>query len=101
MVYFNMHGSTIKLAGGSSGCGTLIVEGNLNVNGGFLWYGPVIVTGTITFSGGGDKNITGGVMSGSTVESADIGGNIYILYCSIAIKKQTDDLPSVLLNWKD
>ncbi len=101
VVYFNAHGSTVKLTGGSSGCGVLMVEGNLEANGGFNWNGLILVTGSVTFLGGGNKNITGGVMSGSKVDSDTIGGNITIIYCSTAIKQQTTDLPSILLNWKD
>ena len=101
VVYFNAHGSTVKLTGGSSGCGVLMVEGNLEANGGFNWNGLILVTGSVTFLGGGNKNITGGLMSGSKVDSDTIGGNITIIYCSTAIKQQTTDLPSILLNWKD
>ncbi|MDP2907164.1 MAG: pilus assembly PilX N-terminal domain-containing protein [Nanoarchaeota archaeon] len=101
IVYFNAHGSTVKLTGGSSGCGVLMIDGNLEANGGFNWNGLILVTGSVTFLGGGNKNITGGVMSNSKVDSDTIGGNITIIYCSTAVKNQTDDLPSVLLNWKD
>ena len=84
IVYFNMGGNkTLKLAGGSHGAGILLVDGNLEINGGFKWYGLIIVMGALDFTGGGEKNITGGVMSGesATVE-VDIGGNAGIINCS-------------------
>jgi hypothetical protein len=31
------------------------VEGDLSVNGGFQWYGVVVVTGSITFLGGEER----------------------------------------------
>lgn len=101
IVYFNMHDATLKLTGGTSGCGTLIVDGNLEATGGFNWHGLILVKGSVKLSGGGDKNITGGIMSGSTVSDDTISGNIVIFYCSMAVKTQTNGLPPVLLNWKD
>ena len=52
VVYFNTHSTYVTLTGGSSGCGVLLVEGDLAVHGGFKWYGVVLVTGSITFLGG-------------------------------------------------
>ena len=84
VVYFNMNTvNTIKLAGGSHGAGILLVDGNLEINGGFTWYGIIIVTGALTFTGGGEKNITGGVFAGEmTSVEVEISGNTAILYCS-------------------
>jgi hypothetical protein len=83
VVYYDMKGKWLKLAGGSHGAGILMVKGNLEVNGGFNWYGIILVTGIVKFTGGGEKNITGGVISGgsSSVE-IDVGGDLAILYCS-------------------
>jgi len=33
VVYFNMNGNTLKLAGGSKGAGILLVDGNLDLSG--------------------------------------------------------------------
>jgi hypothetical protein len=79
IVYFT---KSVKLSGGTTGCGILIVEGDLDLSGGFLWHGIVIVTGAITFSGGGEKNITGSVLSGSEMETDKITGDMVILFCS-------------------
>ena len=104
VVYFNMNGDkTVKLAGSSHGTGLLIVNGNLELNGGFTWYGLIVVTGSLTFSGGGEKNITGGAMAGETaVVNTDVGGNISILYCSEAIKRLKGGLPPFrITQWRE
>lgn len=100
VVYFNAPGSTIKLTG-ASGCGILAVNGNLEANGGFSWHGLIVVTGSIKFSGGGEKNITGGVIAGTEVSDNTISGNMVIIYCSTAIRMQTSNLPPIVLSWAE
>ncbi|MCK9365161.1 MAG: pilus assembly PilX N-terminal domain-containing protein [Syntrophales bacterium] len=104
IVYYNTEGTDIQLSGGVSGCGMLLVEGNLKMVGGFSWYGLILTTGSMTLLGGGDKNITGSVLSGSSASNAEddvIGGNTNIIYCSSAVQDQTNFLPLQLLSWKD
>lgn len=74
---------TIKL-NGAKGSGILLVNGDLELGGGFQWYGIVVVTGSIKFAGGGQAiTITGGVLAGKDASAdSDISGNINILYCS-------------------
>jgi hypothetical protein len=104
IVYFNMNGNkTLKLAGGSHGAGILLVDGNLELNGEFLWYGLIIVTGALDFTGGGEKNVTGGVMAGeSATIQVDVGGNAGIIYCS-TIQNQVKDrvTPLRVVRWRD
>ncbi len=104
IVYFNMHGDkTLKLAGQSHGAGILLVDGNLELNGGFTWYGVIIVTGALDYTGGGEKNITGGVLTGdATTLQIDLGGNAGILYCSeVADKLKMLVSPLRMTRWKD
>lgn len=109
IVYYNMNDtSSIKLSGGSSGCGILLVDGDLDVQGGFRWYGLVMVTGSVTFTGGGSekKNITGGVIAGNEVDASLFdsnvaGGSISLVYCSAAINNLTENQPFKRLNWKE
>ncbi len=75
------------------------MEGDLALHGGFQWYGPILVTGSITFTGGGGKNLTGAVLAGGTVSADLVGGDANIVYCSQAVKDQTDYLPLVTLRW--
>jgi hypothetical protein len=102
-VYFNMEGTTLKLAGGSHGAGLLLVDGNLEINGGFRWYGVIIVKGALTYSGGGEKNITGAVLSGdSATLEVDVGGNIGILYCSEALRRLREWAPPLRIAlWRE
>ena len=104
IVYFNMNGTnTLKLTGGTTGAGILLVDGNLEINGGFKWYGLVIVTGSVDYTGGGEKNVTGGVMSGesATVE-VDVGGNAGIIYCSSVSNSLKNKVsPYRVTRWRD
>jgi hypothetical protein len=100
-VYFK---NDVHLTGQSQGCGLLLVEGDLEVNGGFQWRGIVIATGEITFSGkGGDsKKVTGGMISGGSVDAdVTIGGSAEILYCSSVENEITKKLPMRYLSWRD
>jgi Tfp pilus assembly protein PilX len=103
IVYYNTHGTYIKLAGGSSGCGILLVDGDLEVNGGFAWNGIIIVTGSAKYTGGGNetKQITGGLLSGGTVDADVVGGNTNIVYCSSTVENQTNSMPLRSLSWRD
>jgi Tfp pilus assembly protein PilX len=102
IVYYNTSGTYIKLAGGSTGCGILLVDGDLEVNGGFSWHGVIVVTGSIKYAGGGNKQVTGGMLSGGTVDAeVEVGGNANIVYCSSAVNSQTVNLPLRVLSWKD
>jgi hypothetical protein len=75
-----------------------LVDGDLNVNGGFQWYGIILVTGSVVFSGGGEKNVTGGILAGGTVSADVVGGDASIVYCSQA-GNQPNDLPLITLRW--
>jgi len=103
-VYYNMNGKSLKLAGGTQGCGILLVDGDLEINGGFSWYGPVLVTGSITYTGGGNKNVSGALIAGDSltahIETNDIGGNATVINCSAAIRNSTQRRPLLVLNWQ-
>jgi Tfp pilus assembly protein PilX len=101
IVHYNTNGTSLQLAGGTSGCGILLVEGGLEVNGGFSWNGIILVTGSLKYSGGGEKQVTGGILSGGTVDADLISGNANIVYCSSVVKNQTESLPVRTLSWRD
>ncbi len=101
IVYYNTQGTDITLSGGTEGCGILLVDGDLNMHGGFSWHGMVIVTGSVIFLGGGDKNITGALIAGGTLDADIIGGNSNIVYCSSAIDDQTKNRPLRILRWQE
>ena len=103
IVYANMHGNTLTLSGGSHGAGILLVDGNVDLHGGFTWYGVIIATKAVDYTGGGQKNITGAVMCAETATvQVDIGGNAGILYCSTAMNKIKNIIsPFRITRWRE
>ncbi len=93
--------TSLRLAGGTQGCGILIVDGDLEVSGGFSWYGVVLVRGSVTYTGGGGKNVTGGIVTGGSVIADVVGGDSNIVYCSSAVNDQTQNSPLQRLSWKE
>jgi hypothetical protein len=87
---------------GVEGHGLLLIDGSANLSGGFVWYGLIIASGGIKFTGqgGGGKNITGAVMvgeSGSDLDS-ELLGSTAIYYCSTA----TNHLSTVrMISWRE
>lgn len=83
--------SKLSLTGGK-GQGILLVDGDLEISGGFEFFGPVIVRGRIKATGtsGGGK-LTGAVMA-ANVEITDnqILGDATIKYSSCAIQRAID-----------
>ena len=102
IVYFNMQGTrTLKLAENSHGAGILLVEGDIEIEGSFTWYGVILATGTVACTGGGQKNVTGGIMAGknATIEVAEAAG---VIYCSAVSKKLRDIIPaSKIIRWRE
>ena len=79
-----------------------MVEGDLDLSGGFEWYGTVIVTGAFQFTGGaGTKNIMGAVISGESTDGDFVGGNVDIDYCSTATEDQNQTHALPILSWKE
>jgi len=78
--------STLKLTG-NKGQGILLVDGDLEISGGFEFYGPVIVRGRIKSTGTGGK-LNGGVMAANVdLEQNTVLGDATINYSSCAVEK--------------
>ncbi len=77
----------------------LLVQGDLMVQGGFHWYGVVLVTGSVSFTGGAEKNVTGALLAGANASADLVGGNANILYCSRAVYENSHGLPLHVLRW--
>lgn len=76
----------LKITGGR-GQGILLVEGDLSVQGGFEFYGPVIVRGHFETSGTGG-HFNGGLMAANVdLEQNSVLGNAVLTYSSCAITK--------------
>lgn len=70
---------------GGRGQGILLVEGDLDVQGGFEFFGPVIIRGSLNTAGTGG-HFNGGVMAANVnLDQSDVLGNAVITYSSCAI----------------
>jgi len=104
IVYFNLQGTqTLKLTGNSHGAGILLIEGNLEIHGEFTWYGVILATGAVGYTGGGQKRVTGGVMTGGNATMGiDIDGNTSIMYCSDVSNKVKEIIPPLkITRWRE
>ena len=77
----------------------LLIDGGLEVKGGFTWNGLIIVKGNFTAAAA--KNITGAVISGGNYSLDSVSGNTAIIYCNQAISRQTQGLPMVVMKWME
>jgi len=84
---------------GVLGYGALIVEGDLVLGGGFNWNGLIIVTGTLTFNGGGPAgiNIAGAVLANQTV---DLNGSVAVRYNSCNVRSAMGGQSLKILGWR-
>jgi len=98
IVYINSTATLNK----TTGCGILLVDGNLRTQAGFQWYGLVFVTGCLdNYSGNaGSDGIYGAALTGGACE-AKVTGNVKLHYCSTAIEDSTKNMPLHVLTWKD
>jgi hypothetical protein len=82
-------GSQTKFAAGSRGQGILLIEGDLELVGGFEWVGVIIVRNEIKISGTGNKIYGALLAEGASVDTdnGSVGGNVEIHYSNCAIEK--------------
>lgn len=81
-------GTQLKVAAGGRGQGLLLVEGDLEISGGFEWTGLIIAKGGIKVTGNGNK-ITGALLAQDVAldDQNSIAGNTTLQYSSCAISK--------------
>jgi hypothetical protein len=101
VVHYDTGNTSITLADGVSGCGLLLVEGNLSIAQDFSWYGLILVTGTLTLTSSltHEQQITGAILAGGTTGTNTLGVQTHLVYCSIATNLR--QLPWRLLSWKE
>ncbi|MEO5800703.1 MAG: hypothetical protein ABIS00_14785, partial [Gemmatimonadales bacterium] len=82
-------GAQTKFAGGSRGQGTLLIDGDLELVGGFEWTGLIIVRNQIKVTGNGNKIYGAILAAGADVATTNgsVGGNVDIHYSACAISK--------------
>jgi hypothetical protein len=80
---------------GDRGQGILLVEGDLTVTGAMVFYGPVMITGTLSTSGtGGDgAKFYGGIVAGNVAldDLTKLSGGALVSYSSCALKRALDN----------
>ena len=90
---------------GSLGYGILVVDGDVELNGGIYFEGIIISKGTIDFTGGGADsiNIRGALIAGDSIgdTTTDVGGSIDIQYNSCSIANVFTQMPMTRLTFKD
>jgi hypothetical protein len=86
IIFFSGRTSTVHLTTGK-GQGILLVDGDLLVDGGFEWFGPVIVRGHVTTQGTGG-HFNGGVMAADVdLEQNTVLGDALVQFSSCAINE--------------
>jgi hypothetical protein len=81
-------GTQTKLAAGGRGQGLLLVEGDLDISGGFEWTGLIVAKGGIKITGNGNK-ITGALLAQDVAldDQNSISGNTTLQFSSCALSK--------------
>ena len=95
----------MKLTSAASGAGILIVDGDLEINGGLNWYGLVLVRGKVSFTGGAGQNVNmyGSILAGQDVNATDqaqadtFGGSINFHYDTCAMNNLNGSRPPRML----
>ena len=89
----------VKFTGNGTGAGLLVVDGDLDIAGGFQWTGIVIVRGRVRMvGGGGTKRLIGGLVIGEEISNDDdesevtVSGNVELLFSSAAIRMASGSL---------
>jgi hypothetical protein len=96
---------SVHLTSDASGSGILIVDGDLDINGGLNWYGLILVRGKVSFTGGAgaSTNLFGAILAGDDVNASNqpqtdnFGGSINFQYDVCALKRLGGTTPPQLL----
>lgn len=80
-------GLTTQFAPGTRGQGILLIDGNLDLTGGFEWVGLVIVRGRIRISGSGNSLYGAVLAGGGNLTTAASGADVDLRYSACAIER--------------
>ena len=89
---------------GSVGAGVLVIDGDLEINGGLQFYGVIIVKGVVNFTGGGSSNtnIVGAVLAGkSSIDNTVLGGSAVIKYDQCALNQNETPQPPRVVAFRE
>jgi hypothetical protein len=80
---------TLYIAANETGQGILLVEGDLHISGGHVFYGPVIIKGTLVATGGGaGGHFYGGVIAANVIlDDVTLTGNALVDYSACAVTR--------------
>jgi hypothetical protein len=89
------YGNPFKITG-DRGQGVLLADGDLELTGGFEWYGLILVKGSFKITGTGAK-VFGAVIAqnGATVDDNTLSGNTHISYSTCAISRALNGVAPV------
>jgi Tfp pilus assembly protein PilX len=96
---------SVHLTSAATGSGILIVDGDLDINGGLNWYGLILVRGKVSFTGGAgaNTNLYGAILAGDDVNATNqpqgdnFGGSINFSYDVCALNRLGGTTPPQLL----
>ncbi len=99
----------LQITGGSVGNGVLIVDGDLDIHGGLEFYGLILVKGVVRFTGGGSNptNIYGALLAGHqsideiTSENLVLGGSANVKYDFCALLNSRPPQPPTILGFHE
>ena len=94
----------LQVTGGTVGNGVLVVDGNLDIHGGLNFYGLVIVKGVISFTGGGSSgvNIYGAVLAGQqSYVDTTLGGSASIYFDFCSLPQGNENQPPQVLSFRE
>lgn len=88
----------LNINSSSAGQGILLIEGDLKLQGGYQFYGPVIVKGTLSTAGTGG-HVNGGVIAANVnLDTSTVLGNALVQFSSCSVTRallNNDDLTRV------
>lgn len=96
------HGN-LRLHGGVTGCGMLLVDGDLVIDDKFDYAGLVFARGSITFTGEGKKNLHGALLTTGSILGKDLHGGerVTVEYSSSVLTTVSTKLANsyILVSW--
>lgn len=77
----------VRIQSGDFGQGILLVEGDLSLNGGYTFYGPVIVKGTVSTAGTGGHFFGGLIAANVELATTTVLGDALVQFSSCAVTR--------------